>query len=399
MLSDNGTTGNTLSSSASGFHGRSSQCSPFISPSSTSRSPVMPLNSPQPEMYSAGLTNYSEETRAPWDSDPLQGIGLYSDKLEDQDCLVEGSGGGIDSEDQSTRTDWKKWADELISVDDSEPDWGKILADVDATEPKQKPPLVIQNQPLASKELTGASNQLAAVSSGKPRMRWTPELHEAFVEAVNKLGGPERATPKGVLKLMHVEGLTIYHVKSHLQKYRTARFKPESSEGTTEYPEKKLTVIEEMKSLDLKTGASITEALRMQIEVQKQLHEQLEIQRKLQLQIEEQGRYLQMLFEKQNKFEADGSKGCPSASLDDAPSLPEGGALSSRKNATVALEQGQEKDAILVQSSKSLIERSSDDTSTKQKVPESRVTGRCQLGDGMLDLPASKRPRGEKATP
>ncbi|ESW19202.1 hypothetical protein PHAVU_006G104700 [Phaseolus vulgaris] len=247
------------------------------------------------EIHSTTFISHPHENEdITWGPDPFQDIIGFPENISAQHDQVVENGCYI-NDDNVKRTDFGEWVDQLMSIDDSlHPNWSQLLGDDNVAEPKPKVPQLLD---IPSGEVVG--NSAATTPQTKTRMRWTPELHEAFVEAVNQLGGSERATPKGVLNVMKVDGLTIYHVKSHLQKYRTARYKPEPSEGTSE---KKATPIEEMKSLDLKTSKGITEALRLQMELQKRLHEQLEIQRKLQIQIEDQGKRLQMMFEKQREM-------------------------------------------------------------------------------------------------
>ncbi|XP_043706808.1 protein PHR1-LIKE 1-like [Telopea speciosissima] len=313
LVANSGVVGHIFSSD-SGF---SSRNAPFISQSSNNRAPVPLMPSSHSGLFqSSALNHYSKEnSNVPWCTEDFLD---FSDSVPVQNSQIE-SIAVMASEDPNKRNDWQEWADQLIqlSTDDDAltPDWNELLVDNSAVNPEPKTVYQVPKpssnisvpQPQVHQQLSVPSGELCPVASPtssvngaptKPRMRWTPELHERFVEAVNQLGGSERATPKGVLKLMKVEGLTIYHVKSHLQKYRTARYRPDSSEGTSE---KKTNPIDEMPSLDLKTGIEITEALRLQMDVQKRLHEQLEIQRNLQLRIEEQGRYLQMMFEKQYK--------------------------------------------------------------------------------------------------
>ncbi|KAK9143539.1 hypothetical protein Syun_012939 [Stephania yunnanensis] len=58
-----------------------------------------------------------------------------------------------------------------------------------------------------------------STSQKKPRVVWTPLLHDQFLEAIDTLG-IEKAVPKKILELMSVPGLTRENVASHLQKYR-----------------------------------------------------------------------------------------------------------------------------------------------------------------------------------
>ncbi|CAK8531111.1 unnamed protein product [Lathyrus sativus] len=68
--------------------------------------------------------------------------------------------------------------------------------------------------------------------SKMPRLRWTSDLHRCFLHAVQKLEREERgATPKLILQLMNVKGLTISQVKSHLQLYRSMKHEETSQEA------------------------------------------------------------------------------------------------------------------------------------------------------------------------
>nr|QSD99607.1 MYB family transcription factor [Melilotus albus] len=158
---------------------------------------------------------------------------------------------------------------------------------------------------------------LVLSTDAKPRLKWTPDLHARFIEAVNQLGGADKATPKTVMKLMGIPGLTLYHLKSHLQKYRLSKnLHGQSSSNVTHkitdthaasvsderLSENNGTHINKLtlgpQTQNNNKDLHISEALQMQIEVQRRLNEQLEVQRHLQLRIEAQGKYLQSVLEK-----------------------------------------------------------------------------------------------------
>lgn len=65
----------------------------------------------------------------------------------------------------------------------------------------------------------------------KPRLIWTTALHKRFLEALDKVGGVDRALPKAVMREMGVAGLTRENVASHLQKHRMRLKKEEDEAG------------------------------------------------------------------------------------------------------------------------------------------------------------------------
>ncbi|KAI3471814.1 hypothetical protein Pfo_028467 [Paulownia fortunei] len=105
---------------------------------------------------------------------------------------------------------------------------------------------------------------------------------------------------------MGIQGLTLYHLKSHLQKYRLSKnLHGQANSGSNKAATGDRIPGANGSHTSNQNTATLTsknmhlgEAIQMQIEVQRRLHEQLEVQRHLQLRIEAQGKYLQSVLEK-----------------------------------------------------------------------------------------------------
>ncbi|XP_044466081.1 myb family transcription factor PHL11-like isoform X2 [Mangifera indica] len=149
----------------------------------------------------------------------------------------------------------------------------------------------------------GYENGVTTSRDAKPRLRWTADLHRRFVDAVTKLGGPDKATPKSVLRVMGIKALTLYHLKSHLQ-YRLGQQTSRQNPSQQHYGLSLAQFIHDSYSpgVDDQEGEiSVTEALKCQAQIQQRLQEQLEVQKRLQMRIEAQGKYLQTILDKAQK--------------------------------------------------------------------------------------------------
>ncbi|RVW87148.1 Protein PHR1-like 2 [Vitis vinifera] len=112
------------------------------------------------------------------------------------------------------------------------------------------------------------------------------------------------ATPKAIMRTMGVKGLTLFHLKSHLQKYRLGK---QSGKDMGEAPKDGISASylsespgtsnssPNLPTSDINEGYEVKEALRVQMEVQSKLHLQVEAEKHLQIRQDAERRYMAML--------------------------------------------------------------------------------------------------------
>ncbi|KAK4748047.1 hypothetical protein SAY87_014633 [Trapa incisa] len=121
------------------------------------------------------------------------------------------------------------------------------------------------------------------------------------------------------MRTMNVKGLTLFHLKSHLQKYRLGK---QSGKDMVDSPKDGMTgsyLLENpgsgnsspgVPSSDTNEGYEVKEALRAQMEMQSKLHLRVEVEKHLQMRMDAERSYMTML-EKACKMLAEQFIGAP----------------------------------------------------------------------------------------
>ncbi|KAK2972064.1 hypothetical protein RJ640_005084, partial [Escallonia rubra] len=145
---------------------------------------------------------------------------------------------------------------------------------------------------------------LVLTTDPKPRLRWTVELHERFVDAVTQLGGPDSQ----YLNINDLSKFLMHHVPpmiSYMFSYVAMDFHLLGKQPHKEFSDhasikdgERASALELQRNTASSSGIIGRSMNEMQMEVQRRLHEQLEVQRHLQLRIEAQGKYMQTILEK-----------------------------------------------------------------------------------------------------
>ncbi|KAL8469288.1 hypothetical protein ACS0TY_032202 [Phlomoides rotata] len=102
------------------------------------------------------------------------------------------------------------------------------------------------------------------------------------------------------MRTMGVKGLTLFHLKSHLQKFRLGKQSGKelgeaSKDGAYLIDSPCANSPQNLQTSDINEGYEVKEALRAQMEVQSKLHLQVEAEKHLQIRQEAEKRYMAML--------------------------------------------------------------------------------------------------------